>query len=445
MLQCSRALFVASAAAAVALLIWRRRHRRTRAAAHVVDDHDCVRFRLDAQTGFLANVSSSRLPPPFDAWEDLAQRLAELQVQGQLQAKIIQLPTLRLADFDGAQLRRARVLLGALVHSYVHGARVPWRLLQPVGTEAMGRYVYRPEPASSPETTPPSLTSLPPQLAIPWCEVSDALGLPRILTATDTDLWNHVPLRRDITPRECLDEFAQLVSMTGTASERGFHAMPAAIQLELSPLLASMLAVPRLVEQADHLACEAVCGAIESRLIQVRALLSHVDDLVDMDEFYDVYRLLLGGWGSEGLVLHGVGSAEQAAVASHDGPSAGQTAILICVDLVLGTQHGPNLAQFQGGMRHYLPAPHRDLIERLDAGLRASGSLRTAAIAAGPRSSLASAHAAALHALAGMRAFHKGMATKYLRKALKGTGGSDFRALLDEGLRATRASKVEGV
>lgn len=87
-----------------------------------------------------------------------------------------------------------------------------------------------------------------------------------------------------------------------------------------------------------------------------------------------------------------------------------------------------------------MPLPHRALIERLEAELRASGNVRDAAIAAGASSQLATAHAAAIGELAAMRAAHLGMASRYLRKALKGTGGSDFRVLLHEGLDSTRAS-----
>ena len=41
-----------------------------------------------------------------------------------------------------------------------------------------------------------------------------------------------------------------------------------------------------------------------------------------------------------------------------------------------------------------------------------------------------------------MRAAPLGMASRYLRKALKGTGGSDFRTMLHEGLHSTRASST---
>ena len=68
--------------------------------------------------------------------------------------------------------------------------------------------------------------------------------------------------------------------------------------------------------------------------------------------------------------------------------------------------------------------------------------MRDAAIAAGVSSRLAAAHGAAIDELAAMRAAHLGMASRYLRKALKGTGGSDFRTMHHEGLHSTRASST---
>ena len=61
---------------------------------------------------------------------------------------------------------------------------------------------------------------------------------------------------------------------------------------------------------------------------------------VDAGEFFDCFRFLLGGWGSEGLQMpasaaHGL-AAERI---THVGPSAGQTAVLILIDIVLAVEH----------------------------------------------------------------------------------------------------------
>ena len=202
----------------------------------------------------------------------------------------------------------------------------------------------------------------------------------------------------------------------------------------------------------------------------MRATLERVSDLVDPTEFYDVYRPLLGGWSADklasGLRLPGVGPAddlpaaevpdtapiaEAAAlladvtvdlVSRHKGPSAGQTAILLLVDRILGVAHGPETAAFQAEMRGYLPAKHAALLADVDERVCRWGSVGDAARHPDAPEALRRAHGEALNALAAMRAFHLGMASRYLRRTNVGTGATDFRAMLGEALRSTRASRV---
>ena len=125
-------------------------------------------------------------------------------------------------------------------------------------------------------------------------------------------------------------------------------------------------------------------------------------------------------------------------VVKHVGPSAGQTASLILVDLVLEIAHGPKLGPFQAQMRSYMPACHAALLQDVQLAVQASGGLRTAARAPGAPYQLIEAYEKACRALAAVRAMHLGVASHFLKRALKGTGGTDFRALLDEGLASTR-------
>uniref|UniRef100_A0A7S3FF97 Uncharacterized protein n=1 Tax=Haptolina ericina TaxID=156174 RepID=A0A7S3FF97_9EUKA len=125
------------------------------------------------------------------------------------------------------------------------------------------------------------------------------------------------------------------------------------------------------------------------------------------------------------------------------GPSAGQTAILILIDNVMGVTHSPRMHEFRKSMYEYLPAKHGQLLRDIDADLALSGTVREAAAKVGEDSELARASADALSSLAAMRAFHLGMATNFLRAALKGTGDSDFRALLNDALKSTRSAAAQ--
>ena len=122
---------------------------------------------------------------------------------------------------------------------------------------------------------------------------------------------------------------------------------------------------------------------------------------------------------------------------------ARQTALLQLLDLFLGVAHKSETASFQQEMRdEYLPLKHAALLRDVGARLRASGSARDAAARTDAPARLRDAHSDALRALAAVRAFHLGIASRYLRRTGTGTGGSDFRTMLDEAVQATRKSVV---
>ena len=108
-----------------------------------------------------------------------------------------QLPCLDAARLTStAMLRRAYVLLGQLVHGYCFAS------------------------ADAPGPAPPptdGLLRVPPQLAKPWHQVCDRLGLPCVLTAIGVDAWNWQ--RIDPAKPIELGNITCLSTITGTRSE----------------------------------------------------------------------------------------------------------------------------------------------------------------------------------------------------------------------------------
>ena len=344
--------------------------------------------------GFLCAAQAQPLPHKFAVWESLASRLPELNRTATLRREVEAMPLLSVApgELDLAALRRARVILTYLVHSIIFGRRVPWErledlpptstsLLSPLasGAASVGvqpRYVYVPAgedalPAGGSSLDRSPEPELPESLSTPWRQVSAMLGMPLVLTATDADLWNHSAAvgRAGLRPAAWVSSFRQIVSLTATRSERGFHAVPHAISRAIAPLVPRLLAAPALVRGAlrdggntragSTAELAALCGRLEGALSGARTHLGLIYDEVDASEFFDCMRLLLSGWavlGDRGLVLpaspaHGLDESCALLV----GPSAGQTASLILVDIVLGVPHGPKLAGFQREMRGYMP------------------------------------------------------------------------------------------
>ena len=198
------------------------------------------RYGLCARFGFMPASCAEALPAGFEAWDALAVALPSLNRTGTLRAAVDALPLLRPdALLTEAEARRAYVLLSCAAHSYINGCEVPWERV------AGG-------------TAPPSgaapTTRLPRQLAVPWRIVCARLGVPTVLIATGTDLWNHgrrVGRERWWAARSA-SNFRLLISMTGTRSEVGFHAIPYEVQLLLAPLLPALLAAPDHVGHRSH-------------------------------------------------------------------------------------------------------------------------------------------------------------------------------------------------
>ncbi|KAL3926487.1 MAG: hypothetical protein SGPRY_003273 [Prymnesium sp.] len=283
--------------------------------------------------------------------------------------------------------------------------------------------------------------------------------MPLVLTATDCDLWNCAGVDDGIEPAAALDAFSQLISITGTRSERGFHALPFAIQRTLAPLLPLLLEAPQRLKQRDESWLADFCRQVSTAMHTTRqVLLPNIDRLVNEDEFFDVYRICIRGF--DGITFDGLAKDDQhrpiengeegpedwraSKIVRLNGPSAGQTAIIMLIDEVLGVSHGEQTEEFRQKMRDFMPAKHAAFIRHVFHEVMISGSVKDAATKAGRSSVLGHAFTEAMDSLAAVRAFHLRMATSYLRRALKGTGDSDFRSMLDEGLRSTRKSGTLG-
>ena len=401
-----------------------------------------ARYRLSPR-GFLMSARATPLPAKYAAWESLAARLSELNRTASLRTEVDNLPIIGVdaGELDDAALRRARVILTCLVHSFVFGHLVPWRHLQQQCPGGGQQYV--PPSAGDNDGTNRAKTSppLPEQLATPWRLVSSYLGMPLVLTATDVDLWNAAPYASGADPpsTEWVPRFQQIFRMTATRSEHGFHAVPHAVNRALAPVVPALLLAPSYVRERRVRQLTRVCTELAAALAAAKSQLERIHAEVDVAEFYDFYRFLLGGWPNGGLALPASAAyGLDAATADHVGPSAGQTAAIILIDIILGIEHADGLRAFQKSMRTYMPQGHTRLLVDLETELATHGTLRGMATAPDAPRHLRSAYDGACSALAALRTFHLGVATHYLRKALKGTGGSDFRSLLNEGVASTR-------
>lgn len=233
-------------------------------------------------------------------------------------------------------------------------------------------------------------------------------------------------------------------------------------------------------------------------LVDYRHIFENVRKVVDVDEFYDVYRPLLSGFSPRGARLCGVSAGARAyaeesieargegeesggqggatvvgaaamgaavagaadgtgreegerdVVVRAKGPSAGQSTIIALLDMVLGVHHGEQVesGQFQKEMISvYMPPPHRALM------LDTREALNTAVCRGQPvptirayvdlfAPSLRTPFNEAVDAMSALRRFHLDVAMRYLVRTKKGTGTSTFRSLLAETLDDTTNAKL---
>uniref|UniRef100_A0A8C3NLU3 Uncharacterized protein n=1 Tax=Geospiza parvula TaxID=87175 RepID=A0A8C3NLU3_GEOPR len=332
-------------------------------------------FHISEEFGFLLPDPLTELPAPYSPWMDIARELPQLITNHQLRSRVHQMPQLSPQQLRGREeLHLAHLVLSFITMGYV------WQ----EGEEGTVQLL---PPSCSLTTSPPSpvlcdTQVLPRNLAVPFWEVSQALGLPPILSHADFVLANW--RRKD--PNGNLDP---IIALPGGESLRGF------------------ILVTLLVEKA------AVPGI--KQLVPVHAAAHDTpccSYYVDPEVFYSVIRIFLSGWKDNPAMAHGLiyeGVSPEALAFS--GGSAAQSTVLHAFDELLGICHRQDSA-FLHRMREYMPPAHRTFVEQI----RGAVSPRHLMLSSGnPR--LRAAFNRCVSALAELRSYHITIVTKYIAVA----------------------------
>ncbi|NWW76617.1 I23O2 dioxygenase, partial [Climacteris rufus] len=344
-------------------------------------------FQVSEEFGFLLPDPLTELPAPYGPWMDVAHELPQLIMSHQLRSRVHQMPQLSTQHLQGhEELRLAHLVLSFITTGYV------WQ----EGEEG-------------------TVQVLPRNLAVPFWEVSQALGLPPILSHADLVLANW--RRKD--PSGNLDT---IITLPGGESLRGFILVTLLVEKAAVPgikaIVRALGAVLQREEQTLHRALQELAGAIEA----MSQALRRMHDYVDPEVFYTVIRIFLSGWKDNpamphGLVYEGV-SREPLAFS---GGSAAQSTVLHAFDELLGLRHRHDCAAFLRRMREYMPPPHRALVEEIGR----APSLRQRVQGAGD-ARLRAAFNRCVSALAELRSYHITVVTKYITiaaaKAKAGAG-----------------------
>ncbi|XP_051278623.1 indoleamine 2,3-dioxygenase 1 [Dicentrarchus labrax] len=291
-------------------------------------------YHVSEELGFILPDPLEELPPYYQPWMDIALRVPELVHSHELRFRINKMPLLSSQFLQKhRELRLAHLALSVMTMGYT------WQ-----------------------EGENNTVEMLPHNLAVPYWEVSQRLGLPPILTHADAVLANW--RKKDPEGPFDMENLELLVSLPGGDSVRGFFMVTLLVELAAVPALRNIPTVINGVRCGDT---EAVARALEEISQSVQDMtdalkLMHV--YVEPSVFYGIMRIYLSGWKDNtcmprGLVYEGV----QTEPMEYSGGSAAQSSLLHCFDELLGVKHNASSGAFLTRMRNYMPPAHKQLIQ----------------------------------------------------------------------------------
>ncbi|XP_050973078.1 indoleamine 2,3-dioxygenase 2 isoform X1 [Labeo rohita] len=293
-------------------------------------------FHISEDCGFILPEPLTDLPVYYKPWMDIARNVPELISSHSLRLRIHDMPLLETHLLQThRELRLAHLALSIMTSGYV------WQ-----------------------EGERETVKVLPRNLSVPFCEMSQRLGLPPILIHADTVLANWK--KRDPNGHFSMENLDLLLTLPGGESVRGFFLVTLLVELAAVPGLKSIIDVINGVHDNDVAVVIKALDVVSQAIDSMKQALKLMHEYVDPSIFYGIMRIYLSGWKDnpsmpEGLVYEGV----QEKAMEFSGGSAAQSSILHCFDELLGVQHEGSSGAFLRRMRDYMPPSHKQFIEHI--------------------------------------------------------------------------------
>ncbi len=384
----------------------------------VLEKYDLTKF------GFLPNEPIPKLDNlVFKEWEDLIDKLPELNHNGTTRGEIM-----KLATFEYPQLKhpwhfkRPYVILSLLTNSYV------WC-----------------------ESPPPKV--LPEKLAVPFVKVSEYLGISPILTHAAVDLYNWELI--DESKPFHLDNLKSVNLMTGTDSESWFYLIMVAIEQVGGSIIKCILDAKESISRNDTDELILNLQEMNTHLLQTCDIIKRMRNRCVPDVFWNVLRPYLSGWKNNedlpnGLVYEGVRDEPFELF----GGSAAQSSLFATIDSSLGITH---YDKYFARIRDYMPVKHKDFIEFVKNNINISRY-----VGATNDKDLTKMFDVCIATVTKFRQLHFGLVHSYIIKMAKkdkeddgdvvseseltdsekGTGGTELGSFLKTAINETRESML---
>ncbi|XP_059541325.1 indoleamine 2,3-dioxygenase 1 [Myotis daubentonii] len=387
-------------------------------------------FHIDEDVGFALPDPLEELPYPYDAWISIAKNLPVLIKNDELRAEVEKLPMLSIDDLQGHRLQRlAHLALGYITMAYVWGQGDDVRKV------------------------------LPRNIAVPYCNLSEKLGLPPILVYADCVLANWK--KKDPSGPMTYENMDILFSFPGGDCGKGFFLISLLVEIEAASAIKVIPTIFHAVQNQDRDTLQKALLDITSCLHKALEVFHQIHEYVDPDLFFNVLRIYLSGWKGnakmpEGLLYEGFWDTPK----MFAGGSAAQSSIFQCFDVLLGIQHSSDeasSAEFLQEMRTYMPPAHQKFLHSLES----KPSVREFVLSEGD-DSLQAIYNECVDAMVSLRNYHLQIVAKYIviparqskntqpseepsESENKGTGGTDVMKFLKSVRDTTKSALLKEI
>jgi len=319
---------------------------------------DIKKYDITAERGFLTPYSMEEieLPAVFAPVLEAGRMLPGYMSAGRTRDMLDQLQEIDmdqiLPGLDDAQLRMLMVHYSFIVQAYVWGApQVP--------------------------------KFLPRNLAVPYCKLSDALGMFPLLpySSYTLDNWGRLDKEGPIS----VDNIYVIQNFLGGQDENWFIMVHIEIEAKAGPALAAIPALLDAVDAGDTKNVIAGLKNIRAAWDNINPVFDRMPERCDPYVYYHRVRPYIHGWKGnpalpEGLIYEGV-DKYQGKGQSFRGQTGSQSSIVPTMDalLCIGHENDP-LREYLDELHQYRPPRHRLFIEevqkrsKLREFVRASGN-----------------------------------------------------------------------
>lgn len=298
-------------------------------------------FDITAERGFLTphDMESVTLPSVFQPIEEAGRRLTSLMSTGRVRHFLNQLPQVDMASalpkLSDAQLRLLMIRYSFIVQAYVWG-----------------------------EDAVPAF--LPQNIAVPYCQLADAIGQYPLLPYTSYTLDNWYKL--DPAGEVAVDNIHVIQNFYNGQDENWFIIIHIEIEAKAGRALAAIPGVLNGVEQNNVSAVKEHLSEVLAAWDQINPVFDKMVDRCDPYVYYLRVRPYIHGWKGnpslpEGLIYEGV-EAFEGKPQLFCGQTGSQSSIVPTMDALLGIEHAPDpMRSYLEELHAYRPPKHRQFIE----------------------------------------------------------------------------------